>query len=202
MIHQAGCIGPVRKMRAETRRRSGMSEVIDLRRRLVARGAERAFRNWRKRFNEEFAANMTFSSISMPTLAFLALGKEDSAFYFYDLIMNIRGMGSGFEFNVLKPAKKMLVTDQYLFLLDQARYECMQRLGWLQSRPGEDFTILELIENFDIVAPSIQAEIPILAVSHPRYDEFAELGVIEKESFIRGLIPAVLDELERYSSTL
>jgi hypothetical protein len=179
-----------------------MSEVIDLRRRLISRGAQRAFRNWRKRFNEEFAVDVTFSSISMSTLAFLALGKEDSAFYFYDLIMNIGGMGSGFEFNILKPAAKMLVTDQYLFLLDQARYECMQRLGWLQSRPGEGFTIVELIKDFDTLGPSIQAQIPILAFSHPRYDEFAELGVIEKESFIRGLVPAVLDELERYSSTL
>jgi len=179
-----------------------MSDVIDLKRRLVARAAGRALRNWRKRFNEEFAVDMTFSSISMSTLAFLSLGKEDAAFYFYDLIMNIRGMGSGFEFNVLKPAGKMLVTDQYLFLLDQARYESMKRVGWLQSRPGEGFTIVELIEDFDLVAPSIQAEIPILSPSHPRYHEFSELGVLEKESFIRGLIPAVLDELARYSSTL
>ncbi|HDR14559.1 MAG TPA: hypothetical protein ENN79_03545 [Desulfobacteraceae bacterium] len=178
-----------------------MSDVIDLRRRRIARGAERAFRNWRKRFNEEFAVDTTFEGISIHTLAFLALGKEDAAFYFYDLIMNVRGMGSGFEFNMLKPAQKMLVTDQYLFLLDQARYACMQRIGWLQSRPGEEFTIVELIENFDVVAPSLQADIPVLAASHPRYDEFAALRTIEKESFIRGLIPAALDEIERYSST-
>jgi hypothetical protein len=189
-------------MREKSRRRSGMSEVIDLRRRLIARAAERALRNWRKRFNEEFSVDMTFSDISMRTLSFLALGKEDSAFYFYDLIMNIQGMGSGFEFNVLRPASKMLVTDQYLFLLDQARYECMQRLGWLEERPGEHVPIVELIENFDVVAPSIQAEIPTLSSTHPRYNEFAELGVIEKESFIRGLIPDVLDALKRYSSTL
>lgn len=179
-----------------------MSDVIDLRRRLIARGVERALRNWRKRFHEEFAVDMTFSSLSMPTLSFLAMGREDSAFYFYDLIMNTRGMGSGFEFNLLKPTQKMLVTDQYLFLLDQARYECMQRFGWLRSRPGEGFKIIELIEDFDLVAPSIQADIPALSPSHPRYDEFSDLGVIERESFIRGLIPAVLDELERYSSTL
>jgi hypothetical protein len=179
-----------------------MSDVIDLGRKRVAKAADRAFRNWRKRFNEEFYVDTTFSGISMPTLSFLALGKEASSFYFYDLIMNIKGMGSGFEFNMLNPARKMLVTDQYLFLLDQARYECMRRIGWLQSRPGEGLTIVELIEDFDTFAPSLQAEIPELAVSHPRYEEFIGLRSIEKESFIRGLIPAALDEIEGYSSTL
>ena len=179
-----------------------MSDVIDLQQRRVARTADRAFRNWRKRFNEDFGVDTSVSSISMRTLAFLARGKEDANFYLYDLIMNIRGMGSGFEFNILSPEEKMRVTDQYFFLLDQFRYECMRRMGWLQSCPGEDFTIVELIEGFDTIAPGIQAGIPMLAVSHPRYREFTQLRAVEKESFIRGLIPAALDELDGYSSTL
>ena len=198
----AGGRGALCEVRAETRRPTVMSDVIDLKRRRVTRGARRAFRNWKNRFKEDFDLDARLSGISMRTLCFLARGREDSTFYLYDLIMNVLGTGSGFEFNLLESEDKMRITDRYLFLLDQVRYECMRRLGWIKACPGEVFTIVELIEDFDSLAPSVHAGIPKLAPSHPRYEEFTKLTAFEKESFIRGLIPAVLRELEGYSSTL
>lgn len=179
-----------------------MSEVIDLRRRRAARSAERAFRNWKKKFNEDFGADTRLCDISTSTLAFLARGENEAVFYFYDLIMNIRGVGSGFQFDTLGAEEKIRVTERYFFLIDQVRYECMRRIGWLQRCPSEGFTLVELIENYDSAAPAIQADIPVLSASHPRYEEFAGLIAMEKESLIRGLIPAALEELDRYSSTL
>jgi hypothetical protein len=179
-----------------------MTDIIDLQQRRTVRDAKRAFRNWKNRFKEDFGVDTTLSGISMPTLSFLARGRDDSTFYLYDLIMNLRGMGSGFEFNVLTPEEKMHVTDQYLFLLDQFRYECMRRIRWVQNCPAEEFTLVELIEGFDSIAPAVQAKIPSLVDSHPRYGEFMELRAIEKESFIRGLIPAALKELDHCCSTL
>ncbi len=179
-----------------------MSEVIDLRKRRAARSAGRAFRNWGKKFDEEFGPHTRLCDITISTLAFLARGEDEATFYFYDLIMNIRGVGTGFQFDTLGAEEKIRVTERYFFLLDQVRYECMRRIGWLQSCPSEEFTLVELIENFDSAAPAIQADIPMLSASHPRYEEFAGLIAMEKESFIRGLIPAALEELDRYSSTV
>lgn len=174
-----------------------MSEIIDLMQRRAARSAGRAFRNWRKKFNEEFGSDTRLSDINTSTLAFLARGGDEATFYIYDLIMNIRGVGSGFQFDTLGAEEKIRVTERYFFLLDQVRYEFMRRIGWLQSCPGEGFTLVELIEDFGSVAPAIQADIPVLSASHPRYEEFAGLIAMEKESFIRGLIPAALEELGR-----
>ena len=176
-----------------------MTEIIDLREKRAHKMAGKAFRNWRKRFGEEFGMDTRISDISMPTLAFLASGGEDATFYIYDLVMNLLSGASGLQFESLSADEKIRVTERYFFLLDQFRFECMKRIGWIRNCPGENYRIVELIGSFDTVAPGLQACTPMLSESHPRYGEFAELRAIERESFVRGLIPDVLSELESRS---
>ena len=163
---------------------------------------KRGYRNWESQFKQEFGLKTLLSQISMETLSYLAQGKEKGAFYIYELIMNLQGWGSGFEFNELSPKKKMAVIDQYLFLLDRIRFECMKRLGWIETYPGEEFTLVELITQFDILAPNLQAKIPLLSQDHPGYDEYSDLNVFDKEAFVRKLIPEALREIQDYSTTL
>jgi len=110
--------------------------------------------------------------------------------------MNLKGLGSGFEFEELSPQKKMSVIDQYLFLLDRIRFECMKRMKWLESYPGENFTLVELIVNFDKLAPRLQAEIPELNADYPGYKEYSKMNTFDKEVFVRKLIPQVLEEIQ------
>lgn len=179
-----------------------MTRVIDFEeeRRLIT--AKRAYRNWVNRFHEDFGPQTRLRDISMETLSFLAQGKESSAFYLYDLIMESRNMGSGFEFNDLHPKQKMLVIDQYLFLLDRIRFECMKRLGWLQTYPGEGFSLVALVMQYDEVAPGLQANIPQLSEDHPDYDRFSTISTYDKEGFVRKLIPKLMKALENYATTL
>ncbi len=116
--------------------------------------------------------------------------------------MNLQGLGSGFEFNELSPKKKMAIIDQYLFMLDLIRFECMKRLGWLTSYPGEDFTLVELIKEFDRLAPSLQAKVPVLSQDHAAYEQYSTMNTYDKEGFVRKLIPEVLKEIQDYSTTL
>ena len=132
-----------------------MSQVIDLEESRLLVNARKGFRNWSGFFKEEFGVETRLSKISSKTLSFLAQGREKGTFYIYDLIMNLKGLGSGFEFAELSPKKKMIVIDLYLFLLDRIRFECMKRLAWLKSYPGEQLTLVELIVNFDKLAPSL-----------------------------------------------
>ena len=106
--------------------------------------------------------------------------------------MNIKDLGSGFEFNELEPADKLNAIDIHLFLLDRARYVYMKRLGWLDFYPGEEYTLVELIMNFDDLAPDIQAKPAILSQSHPCYREYISKNLFEKEEIIRKLIPEAL----------
>ena len=179
-----------------------MSQVINLKESRFLFAVKRGFRNWESRFNEHFGTDTRFSKISLRTLSYLAQGKDKGTFHIYDLIMNLQGLGSGFEFNELSPKKKMAVIDQYLFLLDQIRFECMKRLGWLESYPGEEFTLVELIANFEKLAPGLQAKIPLLSRNHPGYEDYAAMTTYDKEGFVRKLIPKLLEEMQGYSTTL
>jgi hypothetical protein len=116
--------------------------------------------------------------------------------------MNLKNMGSGFEFYDLSPEEKIEVIDEYLFFLDMIRFECMKRLGWLESYPGEEISLAELIIRFDKLAPLLQAKVPVLDKSHPAFERFKDLDTMDKESFVRKMIPKAIGEFQSYSTTL
>jgi len=122
-----------------------MQRVIDLQEGRLLLAVKRGYRNWTSQFREDFGLDTRLCHISFKTLTHLAQGRDKGAFYLYDLIMSLKDLGSGFEFNELDPKNKMAVIDLHLFLLDRIRFEYMKRLGWLANYPGEEFTLVELI---------------------------------------------------------
>ena len=179
-----------------------MPQVIDLEEGRLQLAVKRGYRNWTSQFKEDFGPDTRLCHISLKTLTYLAQGKDKGVFYLYDLIMNLKNLGSGFEFNELDPKNKLAVIDLHLFLLDRIRFECMKRLGWLEGYPGEDFTLVELVIQFDRLAPGLQAKIPLLSRDHPDYEEFHSINAFDKEGFVRKLIPRLMKEIESYSDTL
>jgi hypothetical protein len=169
-----------------------LSGIVDLKRARMVKTVRRAFRNWVTQFGEPFGEGTGFSDISTKTLAFLVKGNDQSAFYFFDLIMNLQGLGSGFEFNSLTPKEKLSVMDRYLFLLDRVRFEHMKRLGWLDDYPGAEMAFTDLVFRFDGLAPRLQAETPSLSKKHPAFPKFSKMRALEREEFIRKLIPEAL----------
>lgn len=179
-----------------------MSEVIELQKARLGMAVRRGFRNWRSQLKEDFDIDTRCSSLSKKNLLFLVQGKEESNFFLFDLIMHLDDLGSGFEFNALNPKKKMAVMDRYLFLLDRLRFEYMKRLGWLSEYPGERHTLVELILHFDRLEKELQGTPPLLSPDHPGFDKFIRMNPLQREEFIRALIPKALKALEDHSTTL
>jgi len=173
------------------------TEVIDLKKAKLELVAKRGYRNWVTRYKEGFHVKTRPCDISLETLRHLAKGKGENAFCLYDLIMNLLELGSGFELNEIDSEDKMMVIDRYLFLLDIIRYEYMKRAGWLESYPGENLALVELIVDYVKLGPSLQAELPLLKEDHPDYKQYLEMNTFEKTEFIRKLIPGILKEIER-----
>lgn len=173
------------------------NEVIDLRKARLELAAKRGYRNWVTRFKEAFYFKTRPCDISSETLSHLAKGKGENAFCLYDLIMNLLELGSGFELNELDSEEKMTVIDRYLFVLDIIRFEYMKRAGWLESYPGENLALAEVIIDFTKLGPSLKARLPDLSPDHPNYNLFLEMNTFEKTEFIRKLIPEILKEIER-----
>lgn len=173
-----------------------MPGVVDLEKARLDLKVKKGFRNWVSQFGEEFDASTRFCNIPDEVLKFLARGSGNSPFFFYDLIMNLDDLGSGFGFNELEPEKKLKVIDRHLFLLDRTRYEYMKRLEWLDSYSGEEYPVVELVIRYNELAPNIQAKPSILSRSHPSYKEYEGLNLFEKEQVIRKLIPEALKILD------
>lgn len=179
-----------------------MARVVELNQVRINAAVSKAFRNWRTQFKEEFDLKTCLSHLSSKTLNLLVQGHDKSAFYLYDLIMNLQGLGSGFELHELDPKEKMGVMDRYLFLLDRIRFEYMKRLGWLRDYPGEEYSIVDLILRFDEIGPLLQARIPGISREHPSYNKFSEMSAFDKGQFIRKLLARALKELRDHSTTL
>lgn len=179
-----------------------MAGVVELKQVRMNAAVNKAFRNWKTQFKDDFHLKTRLSHLSSKTLALLVQGHDRGAFYLYDLIMNLQDLGSGFELHELGPKEKIMVMDRYLFLLDQIRFEYMKRLGWLRDYPGEEYSIVDLILRFDEVGPLLQAQIPAISLDHPSYNRFEALSVFEKEQFVRKLVAKALKELRDHSTTL
>lgn len=179
-----------------------MTEVVEIQKARLEMAVRRGYRNWKSQFKEDFGLETRLADISTKTLVSLAHGKERSTFYLLDLIMNLENRGSGFEFSELNPKEKMTVLDRYLFLLDRIRFEYMKRLGWLESYPGEEYSLVDLILRFERLAPRLQGNTPTLSRDHPDYDDFRNRNVFEREELIRKLIPKALKHMENHSRTL
>jgi len=179
-----------------------MTEVLHMRQARLDLAIRRGFRNWKSEFHEDFSGGTRLSDISRKTLSQLALGKDKSTFYLFDLIMNLRNQGSGFEFSELSPQDKMSVMDQYLFLLDRIRFEYMKRIGWLEAYPGEESTVVDLVVQFEQIGQRLFRATPLLSRNHAANAQFRGMNSFEREELIRKLIPKALKEIEDQSTTL
>jgi len=176
-----------------------MSRVIDLEKGRLRLLSKQGYRNWTAQFNEAFYLETRISQISLQTLSRLARGKDEGTFYLYDLIMRIQGLGSGFEFDVLETKHKIAVIDRYLFILDQLRFECMKRLGWIVDYPGEECALVEIVTRYDELVPDLKVKSPTLSRNHPDYEKYCAMNALARETLIRKLIPQTLEEIQGYS---
>jgi hypothetical protein len=174
-----------------------VSEVVPLKDALIKKQVKKAFKNWYYTFKEDFNENTKLSEISLSTIKVLAVCRDDTSFYLYDLIMNLRNLGSGLDFYELAGDDRLKVLDVYLFILDRVRFEAMKRLGWLRSYPGEDIPIVEMVLRYDEIHSSIERMVPILSEEHEAYEEFLKASDYDREGIVRKLIPSMIKTFEK-----
>ena len=118
---------------------------------------------------------------------------EKHAVAYYELIMGVLGLGGGLKFYYLNKKEQVMIMDIHLFLADQIRFEMMRRLGWLNSFPCDNFTLLKMVEDFDKVKNQTKDRHPELAKSHPDYDAYNKLTRMDKNVFIRKMFREALE---------
>ncbi len=176
-----------------------MEKVVDIQAYRAKAFKERVFGPWQKRFDESYGIDFRLSELSDKTLYFLAQPGETSSTAYYEIIMGILDFGRAAKFNHLPNREQMRVVDIHLFLADQVRFEIMRRLKWLSHLPCKTQSLVQMVQDFDIVKPACKATPPELAASHPDYDAYRQLTHGDKEVFIRRMLR---DALETFKDRL
>jgi hypothetical protein len=73
----------------------------------------------------------------------------------------------------------------------------MRRLGWLQSFPAENNTLLEMVRKTDELKATSRQIPPVLVESHPEYKDYQNLTRGDKEVLIRRLLQDALDVFKK-----
>jgi len=173
-----------------------VAEVIDLegfRRRLAA---DQAFRTWLARFKEQFGPETRLQDLSPQTLLYLASPGEDNLYVYFDLIMGAQGLGGSVRFRLddLDYTVKLQIMDTAFALVDRVRFEVMRRLGWVDTVPGMDTPLIELLQQAWRKGSAFARELPHLATRHPEYEGYLKLHPMDQAVFLRRLIPRAVSQ--------
>ncbi|MEW5722052.1 MAG: hypothetical protein AB1896_03030 [Thermodesulfobacteriota bacterium] len=170
-----------------------MSKVVDLYEFAAGRAAARGRRLWEARFPEKLDRHTSLKDLSDRTLLTLARLGPEIMLVINDLIMGAFDLGPGAKFDHLDSGEKMKVLDASLFLIDQIRWECLRRLGWVSGFAGEEYPVVDLVMKHEKIKTEFRPRFPRLSENHPRYSEFLRRRDLDGEAMIRSMIPGALD---------
>ncbi len=173
-----------------------VAEVIDLegfRRKLAA---DQAFRTWLARFKEQFGPETRLQDLSPQTLLYLASPGEDNLYVYFDLIMGAQGLGGSVRFRLddLDYTVKLKIMDTAFALVDRVRFEVMRRLDWVDTVPGMDTPLIELLQQAWRKGSAFARELPHLSTRHPEYEGYLKLHPMDQAVFLRRLIPRAVSQ--------
>lgn len=172
-----------------------MADLIDFEAFLEKRKGQRVIQKWFHRFGHALDATVRIRDLPDEVLLPLAEGGADGNALLDELIMSSWGIPPS-DVRDLDPPLRMVLLDLSLFLIDQFRFECMTRLGWVESVPAREVPLVDLIRSGDTAWKRLR-KTPALKQGHPHYHHFQAMLKLEKETFLRGQIPAVLEQFRR-----
>jgi hypothetical protein len=175
-----------------------MGTLVDLGAYRQKMALQRVFGAWHRRFKEKYALECHLADISNATLFHLAQPGDQSAQAYYELIIGTLDLSTGADFYQLSKTDQMTVVDIHLFLADQVRLELMRRLEWVEQYVCASQPLIQLIMEFETNKQLAKTNPPVLMPSHPEHHHYQQLTHLDREAFIRRLLPEALEAFKKY----
>jgi hypothetical protein len=172
-----------------------MADIIQLRPRGGNRKERQALRQWARRLGYDLDPAVCIAGLPDTLLLALAEGDAEGSALLDELIVAVR---TGFPRDVrsLPSRTRLQVLDLALFMIDQLRFECMTRLGWIDPLPAREIALIHLIQSDATTLRRLRTT-PLLREDHPHHHSFRGFLDMEKETFLRRQIPAALEQFRR-----
>jgi hypothetical protein len=168
-----------------------VAEIVDLDRFRRKLAADKGFRTWLQRFQDQFGPDTRLVDLAPETLLYLATPGEENMYVFFDLVMGAMGLGGALRFrlNDLETPTKLRIMDAAFAIMDRVRFEIMRRLGWVEDAPGEETPLIALVQQAWQQGSDFNRQVPRLSPSHPNYEAYRKLAAIDQGTTVRRLIP-------------
>jgi hypothetical protein len=171
-----------------------MVGIVSLQSHKKLRCAERGFREWRRLFQSatDLDEHTRWADLPDDVLLFFCEESPESRNGFYDLLMSVHCGCSGQEFESQPFDLLVKLLNAYFFITDQARFECMRRLGWIESIPRGDCSIIDLVMDPQTYEYTCLMEVPALTPQHPAYGEDLRSRGMDRAALVRKYTPEAL----------
>ena len=155
-----------------------MAEVVDLDRFRRKLAADKGFRTWLQRFQDQFGPDTRLGDLAPETLLYLATPGEENLYVFFDLVMGVMGLGGALRFRLddLDTSTKLHIMDAAFALMDRVRFEVMRRLGWVEEVPGSATPLIVLVQQAWKQGAVFAREVPQSDGDPPRLPELPGTG--------------------------
>jgi hypothetical protein len=145
-----------------------------------------------QRFGKRFDRAIRIRDFPDEILFTLAEGGLEGNALLDNLVMSVWGVDP-MPIQDLSTPIRMRLLDVSLLLIDQLRFECMARLGWVEPLSVRNIPLMKIIQWGDEARRQLR-KTPQLKSNHPHYYAFQSMMDIEKQTFLRRQIPAALEQ--------
>jgi len=168
-----------------------VAEIVDLEKFRRKLAADKGFRTWLKRFQDQFGPETRLQDLAPETLLYLATPGDENLYVFFDLVMGAKDLGGAVRFRLddLEAPTKLRIMDAAFALMDRVRFEVMRRLGWVEAVPGGESPLIVLVQQAWEQGSSFTRQLPRLSPSHPDYEAYRKLPPLDQGTAVRRLIP-------------
>ena len=173
-----------------------MAKLISLASHKNKKAADRSFGEWKRLFASitRFDEHTKWADLPDEVVLFFCEESSASKHSFYDLIMNSHRLGSGHEFEIQPFERLSTLLNVYFFITDQARFECMRRLGWLETIPKADKSLIEVVMDPSSYEYASLLETPAPTRLHPCFEEDAQTKGMDRAALVRRWTPEAVEQ--------
>ncbi|HOI95548.1 MAG TPA: hypothetical protein PK250_12655 [Syntrophobacter fumaroxidans] len=171
-----------------------MAEILCFASHNKRKTAQRGFKEWRRIFGSafHFDENTRWADLPDEVILFLCEESPERKNSLYDLLMSAHCGGSGRDFEAQAFDRLTGLLNAYFLISDQARFECMRRLGWLERIIRENQSIIEIVMDAGSYEYSSAFEVPEPTPTHPAYEEDLQSRGMDRPALVRKFIPEAL----------
>ncbi len=172
-----------------------MAEIIHFPRRTPEASTERMLVKWATEMGYRISPRATVASL--PDKLVLSLAESDPrGASLLEAMVCVVVLGKRQPLTALPPQTRMRLLELSLFLIDVVRFECMARLDWIEPQRVRELPLVEILSK----EPSELKQLTgphRLRQDHPHFHKFEALPLMEKETFVRRMIPQALELFRR-----